>query len=159
MVTTESPVPERGVNRVVVAVWDFDEGRRFFEELLGATFAPENDDGQAASFGVRVAMAWDAGVELVSPLPGVPSGIRDDLEAHGEGVKGVVFAVPDVDAARDRADALGLPTYYSLDFDQATIDAKCEGRFTRFKEHFVTASAPLDGTVLLGEFVHRESPR
>lgn len=150
-------MPERGVNRVVVAVWDFEAGKRFFEQLLGATFAPENDDGQAASFGVRVAMAWDAGVELVSPLPGAPSGIRDDLEANGEGVKGVVFAVPDVDAAKDRAEALGLGTYFSLDFDQATIDAKCEGRFTTFKEHFVAASAPLDGTVLLGEFVRRET--
>lgn len=145
------------MNRVVVAVWDFDEGKRFFEELLGATFAPENDDGQAASFGVRVAMAWDAGVELVSPLADAPSAIRDDLEANGEGVKGVVFAVPDLDAAKERAETLGLPTYYSLDFDQATIDAKCEGRFTRFREHFIAASAPLDGTVLLGEFVRKDS--
>ena len=39
---------------------------------------------------------------------------------------------------------------------QATIDRKCQGRFTTFKEHFVAARAPLDGTVLLGEFVRRE---
>ena len=154
-VTPRPPVPDRGVNRVIVAVWDFEEGKQFFENLLGATFAPENDDGQAASFGVRVAMAWDAGIELVAPLPGVPSAIRDDLDANGEGVKGVVFAVPDADEARDRAADLGLATYYSLDFDQATIDAKCEGRFTTFKEHFVSATAPLDGTILLGEFVRR----
>ena len=153
--STDTPVPDRGINRVVIAVWDLDEGKRFFEELVGAEFAPENDDGQAASFGVRVAMAWDAGIELVAPSPEAASTIRDDLEANGEGVKGVVFAVPDVDAAKERAEGLGLDTYYSLDFDQATIDRKCEGRFTTFKEHFVAASAPLDGTVLLGEFVRR----
>lgn len=151
-------MPERGVNRVVVAVWDFEQGKRFFETLLGAEFAPENDDGQAASFGVRVAMAWDAGIELVSPLPDTPSAIRDDLEATGEGVKGVVFAVPDADEAKARAGELGMDTYYSLDFDQATIDAKCAGRFTTFKEHFVAAAAPLDGTVLLGEFVRAPAP-
>ncbi|MEM7286822.1 MAG: VOC family protein [Actinomycetota bacterium] len=155
MTTSNPPVPDRGINRVVVAVWDLDAGMRFFEELLGAEFAPESDDGQAASFGVRVAMAWEAGVELVAPIPDVASAIRDELEANGEGVKGVVFAVADADVAGERAASLGLPTYYSLDFDQETIDRKCEGRFTTFKEHFVTASAPLDGTVLLGQFVRR----
>lgn len=146
---------ERGINRIVVAVWDFEAGKRFFEELLGAEFAPENDDGEAASFGVRVAMAWDAGVELVSPLPDVDSPIRAELEANGEGLKGVVFAVPDADASKDAADRLGLPTYYSLDYDQATIDRKCQGRYATFKEHFLTVRAPLSGTVLVGEFVAR----
>lgn len=145
----------RGINRIVVAVWDFEAGKRFFEQLLDAEFAPENDDGEAAKFGVRVAMAWDAGVELVSPLPGVDSAIRTELEANGEGLKGVVFAVADADASRDAAERLGLPTYYSLDYDQATIDRKCQGRFAMFKEHFLSVRAPLSGTVLVGEFVAR----
>lgn len=149
------PPTDRGINRIVVAVWDLEEGKAFFERLLGAEFAPENDDGQAASFGVRVTMAWEAGIELVAPLPDAASAIRTELEEHGEGIKGVVFAVADADAAGAAADELGMPTYYSLDFDQATIDAKCEGRFTRFKEHFLSVRAPLSGTVLVGEFVSR----
>jgi catechol 2,3-dioxygenase-like lactoylglutathione lyase family enzyme len=147
--------PQRGINRVVVAVWDFEAGQRFYERLLGARFEPENDDGEAAAFGVRVAMAWDAGIELVSPIPGVPSPIRSEMERNGEGVKGVVFAVEDADEAMANARALGLEAYYSLDYTQAQIDAKCAGRFTRYKEHFVTARPPLSGTVLLGEFVER----
>lgn len=144
---------QRGVNRVVVAVWDFDAGRRFFEQVLGAEFAPENDDGEAAAFGVRVAMAWEAGVELVSPLPGVDSPIRAELERNGEGLKGVVFAVADADASMAAAERLGLEHYYFLDYSQEQIDAKCQGRFSRYKEYFVTARAPLSGTVLLGEFI------
>lgn len=147
---------QRGINRVVMAVWDFEAGKRFYEQLLGASFAPENDDGEAAAFGVRVAMAWDAGVELVSPLPGVESALRAEMEANGEGLKGVVFAVDDADACMAAGKALGQDAYYSLDYSQEQIDRKCQGRFSRFKEHFVAVQAPLSGTVLLGEFISRD---
>ena len=146
---------QRGINRVVMAVWDFEAGKRFYEQLLGASFAPENDDGEAAAFGVRVAMAWDAGVERVSPLPGVESALRAEMEANGEGLKGVVFAVDDADARLAAGKALGQDSYYSLDYSQEQIDRKCQGRFSRFKEHFVAVQAPLSGTVLLGEFIPR----
>lgn len=146
---------QRGINRVVMAVWDFDAGKTYFEKLLGACFAPENDDGEAAAFGVRVAMAWDAGVELVSPIPGVDSPIRAEMEANGEGLKGVVFAVDDADASMAAGEELGLSSYYFLDYSQAQIDRKCQGRFTRYKEHFVAVQPPLSGTVLLGEFIEK----
>ena len=57
---------QKGINRIVVGVWDFEQGKEYFEKLLGAEFAPENQDGEAAAFGVRVAMAWESGIELVS---------------------------------------------------------------------------------------------
>jgi catechol 2,3-dioxygenase-like lactoylglutathione lyase family enzyme len=148
---------ERGVNRVVMAVWDFDAGKTFYEEVLGATFAPENDDGEAAAFGVRVAMAWEAGVELVSPLEGVDSAVRTHMEANGEGLMGVVFAVGDADASMAAAEKHGLSHYYFLDYSTEEIDAKCTGRFDTYKEYFVTTKAPLSGTVLLGEFDRRHS--
>ena len=53
---------QKGINRVVVGVWDFDRGKQYFEKLLGAEFAPENEDGEAASFGERVSMAWESGI-------------------------------------------------------------------------------------------------
>ena len=76
---------QKGINRIVVGVWDFEKGKQYFEKLLGAEFAPENQDGEAAAFGVRVAMAWESGIELVSPLPGVQSPVRDEMEKNGEG--------------------------------------------------------------------------
>ena len=70
---------QKGINRIVVGVWDFEKGKEYFEKLLGAEFAPENQDGEAAAFGVRVAMAWESGIEHVSPLPDVQSPIRDEM--------------------------------------------------------------------------------
>ncbi|MEC7118028.1 MAG: hypothetical protein VXW71_07610, partial [Actinomycetota bacterium] len=109
---------QKGINRIVVGVWDFEKGKQYFEKLLGAEFAPESQDGEAAAFGVRVAMAWESGIELVSPLPGVQSPIRDEMEKNGEGIKGVVFAVDDADYAMSQGSALGLQSHYDLDYDE-----------------------------------------
>ena len=146
---------QQGINRVIVGVWDFEKGKEFFEKLVGAEFAPENTDGEAAAFGVRVAMAWESGIELVSPIPGIKSRIRDEMERKGEGVKGIVFAVHDADQAMSAGTALGLQSHYDLDYDQDQIDSKCQGRFTKYKEYFVTAPEPLNTTVLLGEFTEK----
>ena len=143
---------QKGINRIVVGVWDFEKGKEYFEKLLGAEFAPENQDGEAAAFGVRVAMAWESGIELVSPLPDVQSPIRDEMEKNGEGIKGVVFAVDDADHAMSQGSALGLQSHYDLDYDQSQIDSKCQGRFTKYKEYFISAPDPLNTTLLLGEF-------
>ena len=146
---------QKGINRIIVGVWDFEEGKKYFEKLLGAEFAPENSDGEAASFGVRVAMAWDAGIELVSPLPDTPSRIRADMEKTGEGVKAIVFAVKDAKESMEEGKSLGMEHYYSLDYSMKQIDEKCEGRFDTYKEFFIAASGPLNTTVLLGEFINR----
>ena len=147
---------QRGINRIVIAVWDFEAGKIFFEKLLGVSFAPENDDGEAASFGVRVAIAWDAGIELVSPLPDIQSNIRDDMEKTGEGIKGVVFAVDDADKAMQAGESLGMGSYYFLDYSMEQIDKKCQGRYSTYKEYFVAAESPINTTVLLGEFIERQ---
>jgi len=144
---------QKGINRIVVAVWDFEQGKKYFEKLLGAEFAPENTDGEAASFGVRVAMAWEAGIELVSPLPNTQSPIREEMEKNGEGIKGIVFAVDDADTAMKNGETLGLRSYYELDYTQKEINEKCQGRFTTYKEHFISAKEPLNATILLGEFI------
>jgi hypothetical protein len=146
---------QKGINRIVIGVWDFDKGKEYFAKLLGAEFAPENTDGEAAAFGVRVAMAWDSGIELVSPIPGVKSTVRDEMEVNGEGIKGIVFAVDDADNAMSQGHELGLSSHYALDYDQKQIDEKCQGRFSKYKEHFVTAPNPLNSTVLLGEFIEK----
>ena len=41
---------QKGINRIVIGVWDFEKGKDYFERLLGAEFAPENTDGEAAAF-------------------------------------------------------------------------------------------------------------
>ena len=71
---------------------------------------------------------------------------------NGEGIKGIVFAVDDADHAMSQGSALGLQSHYDLDYDQSQIDSKCQGRFTKYKEYFISAADPLNTTVLLGEF-------
>ena len=146
---------QKGVNRIVIGVWDFEKGKDYFERLLGAEFAPENTDGEAAAFGVRVAMAWESGIELISPIPGIESRVRDEMEKNGEGIKGIVFAVDDADEAISQGKELGLLAYYDLDYDQEQINTKCQGRFSQYKEYFIAASDPLNTTVLLGEFTEQ----
>tara|TARA_Y100001970_G_scaffold277051_1_gene380677 strand:+ start:274 stop:720 length:447 start_codon:yes stop_codon:yes gene_type:complete len=146
---------QKGINRIVIAAWDFEAAKSYFEQLIGAEFAPENTDGEAASFGVRVAMAWDAGIELISPLPDVPSRIRDDMEITGEGVKGVVFAVDDAENAMEACRSLGMESHYFLNYTKEQIDKKCQGRFDVYKEYFVAAESPMNATILLGEFTER----
>ncbi len=141
----------RGVNRVVMMVWDLDEGMAFYEKLLGATFE-QSDGTRAAEFGVQAAMAWNAGIELVAPLPDVPSHAREHLETHGEGIAGVVFAVDDADEALASAEGLGLSAYFSLDYTQDEIDETVGGNFTKYKQHFIAAAPPLSGSVLVGEY-------
>ena len=126
----------------------------FYGDLLQTTFV-EALGGEAASFGVRVSINFEAGVELVAPIDGRESGVRSTLEERGEGIMGVVFAVPDADASRDAAKAHGIDTTYSLDYDADTIaDRYGVGSFTRFYEHFLEAKPPLSGTTLIGQFEH-----
>ena len=125
---------QKGINRIVIGVWDFEKGKDYFERLLGAEFAPENTDGEAAAFGVRVAMAWESGIELISPIPGIESHVRDEMEKNGEGIKGIVFAVDDAEEAISQGKELGLLPYYDLDYDQEQINTKCQGRFSQYKE-------------------------
>ena len=146
---------QKGINRIVIGVWDFEKGKDYFERLLGAEFATENTDGEAAAFGVRVAMAWESGIELISPIPGIESHVRDEMEKNGEGIKGIVFAVDDAEEAISQGKELGLLPYYDLDYDQEQINTKCQGRFSQYKEYFIAASDPLNTTVLLGEFTEQ----
>ena len=146
---------QKGINRIVIGVWDFEKGKDYFERLLGAEFAPENTDGEAAAFGVRVAMAWESGIELISPIPGIESHVRDEMEKNGEGIKGIVLAGDAAEEAISQGKELGLLTYYDLDYDQEQINTKSQGRFSQYKEYFIAASDPLNTTVLLGEFTEQ----
>ena len=57
-----------GVNRVTIGVKDLEKGIELYSKLLGATFYDQSVP--AEPFGLRCAISWDAGIELVAPLPG-----------------------------------------------------------------------------------------
>ena len=144
---------QQGVNRVVMAVRDLDAGRAFYEKLLGCTFHHGNDD-EAAQFGVRMLFSWDGGVELVAPIEGHDSFVEKIIDEKGEGLIGVVWAVPDADASKAAAEDLGVSSFFTLDYSQEQIDENLQGRFCRYYEHFLGgAGTPLgSASVLVGEF-------
>jgi hypothetical protein len=60
--------------------------------------------------GMTLYLSWDAGLEIVAPhAERTPFNAMfyDHLEAHGEGLLGIVFGVRDIEAARERAKQLG----------------------------------------------------
>ncbi|MBU6269034.1 MAG: VOC family protein [Sphingomonadales bacterium] len=124
----------RGVNRVMIAVHDLATAKRQYAELLGATFIDADWTGEP--FGINVAIAWDAGIELCAPMPGreADSAVSQFLAHRGEGVMNVFFGVDDGDAANRQASALGYGCVNALDYTQAEIDQHLGGLFSRYQE-------------------------
>ncbi len=145
----------RGVNRVVIAVKDLEAAMATYSRLLGATFHDASGGGE--SFGVRVAMSWDAGIELCSPLPGRNSYIEQIIEKQGEGLVGVVFCVDDVEEAHSRAREMGVSVVATIDYDQKTIDDQLEGRFKKYKEYMLGADRLCGVGMIVGQIEPKES--
>jgi catechol 2,3-dioxygenase-like lactoylglutathione lyase family enzyme len=130
----------RGINRVVIAVHDIEKSKEFYSKLLGATFHDANWTGE--SFGINVAISWDAGLELCAPMPGREndSAVSPFLEKNGEGVVNVFFGVSDAGAAKEQAAKAGIETIHSLDFTQEEIDEHLGGLFRKYEEHTLNSA-------------------
>jgi catechol 2,3-dioxygenase-like lactoylglutathione lyase family enzyme len=141
----------RGVNRIIVAVRDIEKSKKFFSDVLGATFREANWTG--ASYGIDVAISWDAGIELIAPVAGRENDciISAFLERNGEGVLNVVFQVDDASAARQRAEAAGVSATHSLDYSQADIDRHLGGLFGKYEEHVLDSRPHCGFSLTLGQ--------
>jgi methylmalonyl-CoA/ethylmalonyl-CoA epimerase len=122
----------QGVNRVVIAVKDLDEATALYSRLLGATF--HDDSASSESYGMRVAISWDAGIELCAPLPGHDSFTKRFIEQRGEGLMSVVFAVDDLDEARERAENLGIGTIAYFEYEQDRMSEYLRDGYKSYKE-------------------------
>jgi len=104
-----------GVHRVALVVKPerFDQAKAFYSDLFGATFV---DQAPASAFGLRAAIAFEEGIELVAPLPRkstqppspIYAAFAEFLEKHGEGIFGGVFMVDDIEEACARAQEMGM---------------------------------------------------
>lgn len=78
---------------------------------------------ELAELGIRVAVDWERGIEVISPLPGataaVAASVNEFLDRHGDGVYTVVLRVPDAETAESVAERYGSATRFrqSLDGD------------------------------------------
>ena len=139
-----------GVNRVVIAVKDLDSATSFYSQLLSAIFYDAS--AGAESFGVRAAISWDSGIELVAPIPGRDSFIARLIEKRGEGLQGVVFAVDDVEEAKAKAEKMGIGVIQTIEFKGEQLKKLFGGRFTKFKEYILNPTNTGGIQVVLGQF-------
>ncbi|GEO02231.1 hypothetical protein NSE01_40630 [Novosphingobium sediminis] len=148
----------RGVNRVMIAVHDLEKAKQQYTDLLGATFFDANWTGEP--FGISVSIAWDAGIELCSPLPGreKDSAVSQFLAHRGEGVMSIFFGVDDGDAAMKRASELGYGCVNSLDYTQEEIDQHLEGLFSRYQEFNLDSYARCGFAVSLARIDDKPKP-
>jgi catechol 2,3-dioxygenase-like lactoylglutathione lyase family enzyme len=140
-----------GVNRVTIAVKDLQKGKALYSDLLGATFFTA-DAQEAAKMGIEVAMSWDAGIELVAPLPDKDSFVKHIIEQRGEGVIGVVFAVDNIDQVHQAAQKRGIKAWHSLDYSPEEIDRFFQGRFSKYKEYMYDPSTTYGAAPVVGQF-------
>jgi len=101
--------------------------------------------------GIQVAMSWDAGIELIAPLPDRDSFVKQLMETRGEGIVGVVFAVDDVEQARQAAERRGIAIYYTVDYSQDEIDQHLQGRFRKYKEYMLDPSGTYGAGPVIGQ--------
>ena len=141
-----------GVNRIIVAVRDLEKAKSLYADLLGATFNDANWTGE--SFGIEVAISWNAGIELCAPAPGREHDcvLAPLLEQQGEGIINVVFNVDDADESLKGVAAPGVQTINTVDYSQEEIDQHLDGLFTRYKEYFLNTGEQCGYTITLGQF-------
>ena len=125
------------LNRVAIAVHDIQSAVKLYAELTGHRFlraGPAVTD----SSGLSVAASWEAGMEIVSPIPGrdeAPAhALRRFLETRGEGIFAVIMEVDDLDAADKLGAEKGFSVAQRIMFTDEQLKAELGGKFTRFEE-------------------------
>ena len=141
----------RGINRVVIAVTDLEESKKFYSDAFGATFHDATWTGEP--FGIEVAISWDAGIELCAPMPGREnnSAVSSFLSKNGEGVMNVVIGVSDANDAKEKAESAGLASLHSLDYSQSEIDDHLNGLFKKYEEHVLDTSEKCGVSITVGQ--------
>lgn len=136
------------VNRVLLQYREenFD---RAVADISAALGIDDFEDFIAPVFGLRIAISWDAGIELVTPHgDGAASEhFRQSLAQRGEGLTGFVFGVADLDAADRRAAAAGFAPV-SDRIDCFTSNPGWRERFASATESVLPPVAGLEVTLI-----------
>lgn len=141
----------RGINRIVVAVENLENSKKFYSEVLGATFYEANWTGE--SFGIEVAISWDAGIELCAPMLGREddSAVSPFIAKNGDGVMSVIVGVSDAVFAKNKAESAGVASFHSLDYSQEEIDNYLGGMFNKYQEFFLNSAQQCGFSIALAQ--------
>ncbi|MFC1924744.1 VOC family protein [Chloroflexota bacterium] len=148
----------KGVNRVVFAVKDFDKAVALYSELFNTEFHV-GDVTASAAWGIKVAVSWDAEIEIVSPLPDTEAAMGQSVaqfvEKNGGGVYSVVFSVDNVEEAYDRATQMGIRVPGSFEMDGEQLAQYLDGKFTKFKQYSLKSDDTCGVQLVLGQIEAR----
>ncbi|MFC4595788.1 hypothetical protein [Sphingobium tyrosinilyticum] len=108
--------PGPTINRVILSYREenFDTA---CDELARALGIIDFEIFDPPGLGLRVAISWTAGIELISPRgrEGIADAIRSQIDERGEGLSSLVLAIPDLGEGEARAAAAGYPPYGRVD--------------------------------------------
>lgn len=137
-----SPATTRYNNRVDHVAWvcfpkNYDRNIEFLSKLGGIPLDGPHDKPEQ---GIRIAISWETGLEVISPIEGskgVAAIGANQLLERGEGIYGVLFGVADMDAALERASAAG---YTPGNLIRGGLDphAPWAGKYKTFLESNIT---------------------
>ncbi|GAY22178.1 VOC family protein [Sphingobium fuliginis] len=119
---------------IIVRSENFEAYVEKFSKILGVSF---EDSIYAEDAGVRAALSWDSGLEIIAPLR-EEGRYWDRIQRFGEGCTVLVFGVDDIDEATARANNMGIATR-EWRFDPSYPWLR---RFRSFRETKVEAFPP-----------------
>lgn len=128
----------KSIHRIIIAVSDIDEATPRYEKLFATPFHKAGPK-LPEMFGVRVAGAWELGVELLQAVEGSSSALAQDVKAFldtkGEGICGVAFHTKDMQASVKNVESQGVSAYGpTFSLPREMLDEDFGGSFTRFEE-------------------------
>ena len=135
----------KGIDRVVIAVKDWDKAAEFFSNLVGVEFeeikGPAIEAG-GVRFGVGlVPQKCELRIELIQPVhplkdarPPDPKAIAKSVEDTDAALHALVFRVEDIDEASAEADKKGIRVYGRMEMPE--IKGGPFAGVTDFKEIF-----------------------
>jgi hypothetical protein len=108
-------IMNQNINHVNHVIWVSQPDNQAANVARLSKLTNQQFDGpyERPDVGVRAYLSWEGGLEILSPLDvvtPVAESLRGHLAARGEGLFGIVFGVPDITAAKARADRLGYQT-------------------------------------------------
>ena len=156
-----SPETTRYNNRLDHLAWvcfpeSFGRNIELLSELGGTPLDGPHDKPE---IGIRIAISWETGLELISPIRGSEGAgavAANQILARGEGIFGVLFGVDDMEAALSRARLAGY-TPGTLIRGGLDPNVPWAGKYTTFLESHIGKIMDTDFMYCLVEYPRAKS--
>lgn len=126
------------IHRIAVLTDDLDKAVEYHSSLFGVSFE-RTGEAVAEKTGVAVAVNWQLGIEIVSPVPGSDNPVAKKMVEHlatrGGGIFAAAFSSDDIDADLGRFEGAGVEHLLTtFTFNEQQLQDEFGGAFKRFEE-------------------------